>query len=153
MAVIARRDAMRLGAALAAAFAARKARAEDKVLVIGMSLPLTGELSRQALVVRAGAQFAVDEANAKGGVGGYMLRLVAYDDGSPTTGQYDPALSATNARRMLTDPATIAAVGPVNSGSAKAMCPILSQGSMALISGSATNPDLNDRKFWSAYHP
>ncbi len=63
--------------------ATRPARADDKVLAIGMSLPLTGELSRQAMVVRAGAQFAVDEANAKGGVAGYTLRLVVYDDASP----------------------------------------------------------------------
>lgn len=141
------------GAALGTAFAARAARAADKVLVIGTSLPLTGELARQAQVVLAGVRFAVDEANAKGGVAGYMLRLLVLDDGSPTTGQYDPALSATNARRMLGDPAVIAAVAPVNSGSAKAMCPVLSQGGMAMISGSATNPDLNDRRFWSAYHP
>ncbi|MEO8714482.1 MAG: branched-chain amino acid ABC transporter substrate-binding protein [Acetobacteraceae bacterium] len=150
---IARRDAIRLGAAVAAALAARAARAEDKVLAIGMSLPITGELARQAMIVRAGAQFAVDGANAKGGVGGFKIRLVIYDDSSPTTGQYDPALAATNARRLLTDPAVIAAVAPINSGSAKAMCPILSQGGMALISGSATNPDLNDRRFWSVYHP
>ncbi|MGA9868169.1 MAG: ABC transporter substrate-binding protein, partial [Acetobacteraceae bacterium] len=143
MSNFARRDVLGLGGAAFAALATRPARADDKVLGIGMSLPLTGELSRQALVVRAGAQFAVDEANAKGGVAGYMLRLVVYDDGSPTTGQYDPALAATNARRMLTDPTVIAEVGPVNSGSAKAMCPVLSQGGMAMISGSATNPDLN----------
>ncbi len=47
----------------------------------------------------------------------------------------------------------IAAVGPVNSGSAKAMCPMLSQGGMAMISGSATNPDLNDPKFCGTLHP
>jgi ABC-type branched-subunit amino acid transport system substrate-binding protein len=38
-------------------------------------------------------------------------------------------------------------VGLLNSGSANAMCPIFSQGGMPTISGSATNPDMNDPKF------
>jgi branched-chain amino acid transport system substrate-binding protein len=95
----------------------------------------------------------VDEANEKGGVAGYKLRTLILDDASTTTGQYDPALAATNARKMLTDPSVIAAVGPLNSGSAKAMGPIFSQGGIATISGSATNPDLNDPKFAQIYRP
>jgi branched-chain amino acid transport system substrate-binding protein len=47
----------------------------------------------------------------------------------------------------------MAAVGPVNSGSAKAVTPVLSQGGMATISGSATNPDLTNPKFASLYRP
>ena len=148
-----RRDTLRLGTAAAAAFTTGAAYAAEKTLSIGMSVPLTGTLARQSKVVATAAQFAVDQANAKGGVGGYKIKLMLLDDGSPTTGQYDPALSATNARRMINDPTVVAAVGPLNSGSAKAMAPIFSQGDMAFISGSATNPDLNDPKFFSVYHP
>jgi len=75
------------------------------------------------------------------------------DDASTTTGQYDPALAATNARKMLGDPTVMAAVGPLNSGSAKAVTPVLSQAGMATISGSATNPDLTNPKFASLYRP
>ncbi len=148
-----RREVTRLGAAALAAATAGRAWAAEKVLSIGMSVPLTGTLAQQAGIVRDAAQFAVNEANAKGGVGGYRVRLLTLDDGSPTTGQYDPALSATNARRMIEDPTVIAAIGPLNSGSAKAMCPVFSEGEMAFISGSATNPDLNDPKFFAVYHP
>ncbi len=153
MSTIARRDLIAISGAALGLSLTTPARADAKSLTIGVSLPLTGELARQARVVLAGVRFAVDEANAKGGVAGYAIKLLVLDDGSPTTGQYDPALSATNARRMVTDPAVIAAVAPVNSGSAKAMCPVLSQAGMAMISGSATNPDLNDRRFWGVYHP
>ena len=146
------RRAVLLGAA-GLATAIRKGRAADKMLTIGMSVPLTGELARQSGVVRTAAQFAVDEANQKGGIAGYQLKLMVLDDGSPTTGQYDPALAATNARRLLNETSVIAAVGPLNSGSAKAMSPVFSQGDMAFISGSATNPDLNDPKFFGVYHP
>ena len=153
MSGVTRREVTRLGAAALAAAATRRALAAEKVLSVGMSVPLTGTLAQQAGIVRDAAQFAVNEANAKGGVGGYRLRLLTLDDGSPTTGQYDPALSATNARRMIDDPTVIAAVGPLNSGSAKAMCPVFSEGEMGFISGSATNPDLNDPKFFAVYHP
>lgn len=148
-----RRSSLRLGLASGAALATRSAWAADKVITIGMSVPLTGALARQSTVVSTAARFAVDEANAKGGIAGYKLRLMLLDDGSTTTGQYDPALSATNARRMISEPTVIAAVGPLNSGSAKAMAPVFSQADMAFVSGSATNPDLNNRKFFPVYHP
>jgi branched-chain amino acid transport system substrate-binding protein len=152
MAKLGRRRVLR-GAAGAACLPWGIARAAEKVLVIGMSVPLTGALARQAKIASTAAQFAVDQANSRGGAGGYRIKLMVLDDGSSNTGQYDPALSATNARRMVTDPLVIAAVGPMNSGSAKAMAPIFSQADIAFISGSATNPDLNDPKFWSLYHP
>ena len=129
------------------------ASAEDKVLTIGMSFPLTGSLALQAGVARDAVVYAIDEANEKGGVAGYKLRALVLDDASTTTGQYDPAIAATNARKMLQDPSVIAAVGPLNSGSAKAVSPVLSQGGMATISGSATNPDLTSPKFAQLYRP
>jgi branched-chain amino acid transport system substrate-binding protein len=131
----------------------RSARADEKTLAIGMTFPLTGTLALQAGQVRDAAVYAINEANDKGGVAGYKLRDVTFDDASPTTGQYDPALAATNARKLLEDASVIAAVGPLNSGSAKAVCPIYSQGGMATITGSATNPDLTDPKFAAIYHP
>lgn len=131
----------------------RPARAQQKILAIGMTFPLTGTLALQAGQVRDAVLYAIGEANEKGGVAGYQFRDLSFDDASPTTGQYDPALAATNARKLLQDSAVIAAVGPLNSGSAKAVSPIYSQGGMATISGSATNPDLTDPKFAHVYHP
>jgi branched-chain amino acid transport system substrate-binding protein len=151
---LSRRNAVQLlGSALATPALLRSAWADDKVLSIGMTFPITGTLALQAGVVRDAALYAIQEANEKGGIAGYKLRDVTLDDASPTTGQYDPALAATNARKLLQDPTVIAAVGPLNSGSAKAVSPIYSQGGMATISGSATNPDLTDPKFAQIYHP
>jgi branched-chain amino acid transport system substrate-binding protein len=131
----------------------RPAHAQQKMLAIGMTFPLTGTLALQAGQVRNAVLYAIREANEKGGIAGYLFRDLSFDDASPTTGQYDPALAATNARKLLQDSAVIAAVGPLNSGSAKAVSPIYSQGGMATISGSATNPDLTDPKFAQVYHP
>jgi branched-chain amino acid transport system substrate-binding protein len=139
--------------ALATGIGRAPARAADKIVTIGMSFPLTGTLALQAGIARDAAVYAIDAANAKGDLGGYTLRTLVLDDASTTTGQYDPALAATNARKMLGDPTVMAAVGPLNSGSAKAVVPVLSQGGMATISGSATNPDLTNPKFASLYRP
>ncbi|MDR3536745.1 MAG: branched-chain amino acid ABC transporter substrate-binding protein [Acetobacteraceae bacterium] len=152
MLILPRRGALQLGAAaLVAGSASAPAAAGD--LAIGMSFPLTGSLAMQAGIARDAVMFAIDEANAKGGIGGRKLGALVLDDASTTTGQYDPALAATNARKMLGDPSVMAAVGPLNSGSAKAVTPLLSQGGMATISGSATNPDLTNPKFASLYRP
>jgi branched-chain amino acid transport system substrate-binding protein len=151
---ISRRNSFRLlGSAALAPALARSALAQEKTLTIGLSFPLTGSIALQAGQARDAIVYAIDEANEKGGVAGYKLRALILDDASPTTGQYDPALAATNARKMVNDQTVVAAIGPLNSGSAKAMCPIFSQAGMATISGSATNPDLNDPKFAQIYRP
>jgi branched-chain amino acid transport system substrate-binding protein len=103
--------------------------------------------------VKDGAVMAMDEINAKGGVGGYKLEAILLDDGTSTSGGYDPAQAATNARKMVTDPTVLAAIGPYNSGSGKAMSPILSAASLAIVTPSSTNPDLTDPKFAQIYHP
>ncbi len=140
------------GSALAAPFL-RPAAAQEKTFVIGLDLPLTGAQADTAILVRYGVQSAVDDLNAKGGVAGYKLSMLVLDDGTATAGQYDPAQAATNARKMVSDPAVMAAIGPMNSGAAKAMTPILSQGGLATITPSATNPDLTSPKFVQIYRP
>ena len=153
MLVLSRRRGLHLAgaAALTTGTGHVPARAAGKVLTIGMSFPLTGSIALQAAIARDAAKFAIDEANAKGDIGGYTLGALVLDDASTNTGQYDPAIAATNARKMLNDPTVVAAVGPLNSGSAKAVVPIFSQADMATISGSATNPDLTNPKFASLY--
>ena len=47
----------------------------------------------------------------------------------------------------------VAAIGPMASGSGKAMAPLLSQGNLATMTPSSTNPDLTDPKFAAQYRP
>ena len=93
---------------------------------------------------------AFDEINAKKELGGWTIQPVVYDDGTATAGQYDPAQAATNARKMVSDKTVVAAIGPMMSGAGKAMAPILSQGNLATITPSSTNPDITDPKFAGA---
>src|SRR5499425_1001239 len=107
--------------------------AQQKVLKIGMSLPITGADKDSADAIQKGAQMAIDEINAKGGVAGYKLESVVFDSATPAAGQYDPAQAATNYRKFIGDSLVLAAVGPVMSGEGKAISPILSEADMATI--------------------
>ncbi len=152
---ISRRNITRagLGAAAAASLGFRPSLAADKSVTVGINLSLTGADAESAKRIEDGAMMAFDEVNAKGGVNGYKIVVTPYDDGSATAGQYDPAQAATNARKMVSDKATVAAIGPQMSGAGKAMAPILSEGDLAIITPSSTNPDITDPKFAAQYRP
>ncbi|MGH7042469.1 MAG: branched-chain amino acid ABC transporter substrate-binding protein, partial [Acetobacteraceae bacterium] len=64
-----------------------------------------------------------------------------------------PAQAATNARKMVSNPKMIAAIGPQMSGSGKAMTPILSEGDLATITPSSTNPDITNPRFAQEFRP
>jgi len=127
--------------------------AADKTIKIGINLPFTGADAHDAELIKDGALLAIEEANAQGGVAGYKIEVLLLDDGTATAGQYDPAQAATNARKMVGDRAVVAAIGPQMSGSGKAMSPILSQGDLATVTPSSTNPDITDPKFAGQYRP
>jgi branched-chain amino acid transport system substrate-binding protein len=150
---LSRRVAIALGASFAGAAALGTARADGKPFRIALNLPFTGGSAESANQIRNGVMFAIDEINAKGGAGGYKLEVVSMDDGTATAGGYDPGQAATNARKMATDPSILAALGPYNSGSGKAMSPILSAANLPIITPTSTNPDITDPKFAQIYRP
>jgi branched-chain amino acid transport system substrate-binding protein len=141
------------GLALAGLFAAAPASAADKVVKIGITLPLTGADAEDATLIKNGAVLAIEEANAKGGVAGYKIETVIYDSGSATAGQYDPAQAATNTKKLVADPAVVANVGPQMSGEGKAMTPILSEADLATITPSSTNPDITNPRMAAQFKP
>jgi branched-chain amino acid transport system substrate-binding protein len=155
--MITRRAAARLlaGTAASAALGAgiRPAQAEDKIVKIGADLSLTGADAENSIRIKNGIVMALDAANKEKTVKGYTFELMTLDDGTATAGQYDPAQAATNARKMVSDPGVVAAVGPEMSGAGKAMAPILSQGNLAIITPSSTNPDISSPKFAEQYRP
>jgi branched-chain amino acid transport system substrate-binding protein len=121
--------------------------AGTKTISIGMDFALTGAEAEEATIELDGAQLAVEEANAEHTVPGYALRTIVLNDATATAGGYDPAQAATNARMFAENSSVVAVVGPIDSGSAKAMLPILSQAGLAMVAGSTTSPDLTDPRF------
>src|SRR6478672_361288 len=150
-----RRATARLLVATAAMVGLRhvSAQAADAVIRIGLDLSLTGADAESALRIKNGALMAFEDINARHDIPGYRLEPLILDDGTATAGQYDPAQAATNARRMVSDKAVVAAIGPMMSGAGKAMAPILSQGNLATITPSSTNPDITNPKFAEQYKP
>jgi branched-chain amino acid transport system substrate-binding protein len=139
--------------AIAAALGSGTANAADKVVKIGIDLSLTGADSLGANRVKNAIVMAFEAANQGNAVQGYRFDLLTLDDGTATAGQYDPAQAATNARKMVADKEVVASIGPQMSGAGKAMTPILSQGGLATITPSSTNPDITDPKFAEQYRP
>ncbi|HEY9214020.1 MAG TPA: ABC transporter substrate-binding protein [Ancylobacter sp.] len=76
---------------------------------IGNSVAVTGPAAFSGTAIRMGAQIAIDEINAKGGVLGKQLRLVQYDDaGAPPRG-------VDNTRRIALADKCIAILGGFHS--------------------------------------
>ena len=140
-------------AALAAVAAATASFAQQKVAKVGIMLPLTGADAEDAILLKNGFMMAIDQQNAKGGVAGYKIEPVIYDSGTATAGQYDPAQAATNTKKLISDPAVVASLGPEMSGEGKAMSPILSEADLATITPTSTNPDITDPKMAGQFRP
>jgi branched-chain amino acid transport system substrate-binding protein len=62
------------------ASSARTAAAEDNRIVIGMAGPMTGDLQKYGLEMRRGAELAVADLNAAGGILGHKVVLEVADD-------------------------------------------------------------------------
>ena len=154
--MITRRSAATLlaGTALGAALGLpRIAEADEKVIIIGINLPITGADAAGAKRIMNGALLGISQANDANAVPGYTLKPLVLNDATATAGQYDPAQAATNARKFVSNEKVLAAIGPEMSGSAKAMVPILSEGDLSIITPSATNPDLTNPEFAAQYMP
>jgi len=103
-------------------------------LLIGSVGALTGPEAHFGLESRNGAQLAVEEANASGGVQGRLLALRAYDS------QSRPEEAASAMTRLATQDHVLFVVGENQSTNTLAMAPAAAQGQVPMISPSSTNP-------------
>lgn len=125
----------------------------EKPIELGVTLPLTGADAEDAKLVEQGFAMAIDEANEKHEIPGYRLELRILSTSTVTSGQYDPAQAATDARMLIADPAVVANLGPYMSGSGMAMAPVLSAANLATITPTSTNPKLTDPKYAGEFDP
>jgi ABC-type branched-subunit amino acid transport system substrate-binding protein len=72
---------------------------------IGLVAPFEGHYRYVGYDVIYAVRLVVREVNATGGVGGYSIELVAYDDAA------DPAMALEQARKLAVDPQVVAAIG------------------------------------------
>ena len=112
----------------------------DKVIKIGIDLPVSGADASTGIPTQNGAELAIEEANSKGLPGGYKLVADALDDAQQ--GVHDPALGAQNVKTFIADSAVLAMVGPFNSNVAKAEIPLTNDAGLVQIAPSTTNTGL-----------
>ena len=109
--------------------------AEGGVFVIGGTGPLTGGAALYGEAVNQGAQVAVDEINAAGGINGYQVEWIFEDD------EHD-AEKALNAYNTLKDQGIQMFVGTVTSGPCLAVVEETADDNMFQLTPSGTTADI-----------
>jgi branched-chain amino acid transport system substrate-binding protein len=106
-----------------------------KQLTIYSSLPLQGPSGAISAQIVAGEKLAL--ADAKGRVGSLTVSYVSLDDSNPTTGEWDPGVTAANAKAAAQDPTTIAYLGDYNSGATAVSLPLINAAGILQVSPSS----------------
>ena len=103
---------------------------------VGFNAPLTGFAAADGNSALIGAQLAVEQVNAAGGVNGEMLELLVHDD------QADPEESASLAVKMITRDEVAAGISGSYSGSTRAAAAIFQENATPYVSAYAAHPDI-----------
>lgn len=109
-----------------------------KFAVIG---PMTGDSAAWGIQERKGAELAVEEINAAGGIDGKKLELTVGDD------QANPNQATILAQKLVSDKDLLFILGPVNSGCALSALPIYEKAGLPVIATTTGNTTLCDQGF------
>ena len=104
---------------------------------IGSAGPMTGQYAAFGEQLKRGAEMAVEEINAAGGVNGQKLQLIIGDDAC------DPKQATAVANKMVSDKVAFVA-GHFCSGSSIPASDIYKEGKILQITPASTNPKLTD---------
>ncbi len=103
---------------------------------VGFNVPLTGFAAADGKSARIGAELAVEQVNAAGGINGKNLELVIYDD------QASPKESAPLAAKLITQDEVVAGISGSYSGATRAAATIYQENRTPYISAYAVHPDI-----------
>lgn len=108
---------------------------QNQSIRLGFLGGLTGRVADLGEAGRDGALFAIEEANAAGGVNGRRIELLIQDD------QQD-AQTATIATQTLLDARVDAIIGPMTSAMGEAVLPVLARSGLVMVSPTITSSQL-----------
>lgn len=111
--------------------------AGEDTIVLGSSGPLTGNAASYGTSVKQGAEIAIEEINAAGGVLGKQLELKFYDDEC----NEEKALTAYN---KCVDDGMVAFMGCVTSGTSLAVAPESANDGILLLTPSGSSEDITN---------
>jgi branched-chain amino acid transport system substrate-binding protein len=110
--------------------------ADAGTIKIGFNAPLTGFAAADGLSAKIGAQLAVDQANAEGGINGVQIELVVYDD------QASPKNSMTIANKLIGQDKVNIGISGSYSGATRAAAGVYQAAGIPFISAYAVHPDI-----------
>lgn len=96
-------------------------------ILIGRSTALSGGMAPFLAPVHEGQEAAIEDANAKGGIGGRKIRIVSLDDG------FDPRRTLENARQLSEKDGVVALLGVSGTSQVMALLPYLVEAKLPLI--------------------
>ncbi|MFI1966581.1 branched-chain amino acid ABC transporter substrate-binding protein [Streptomyces pathocidini] len=115
---------------------------DKTTVVIGVSVPLTGDLSALGQGIKNSVDLAAKTANKNNEVPGVEFKIEPLDDqGQPNSGQQ-------NATKLVANKDVIGVVGPLNSSVAQSMQKIFDNAKLAEVSPANTAPELTQGKDW-----
>ena len=99
-------------------------------------LPLQGSNLVQTGQMVDAIEYVLEQAENK--AGDYTVEFESFDDAIPSTGNWDEATCASNARTYADDDSIVGVIGTYNSGCAAIIIPILNEAGVAMISPANT---------------
>jgi branched-chain amino acid transport system substrate-binding protein len=118
---------------------------KEKVLKIGVIVPLTGPAAGPGTEMNNAVILAADEWNASGGMGGYKIIIDSEDDAS------DPKQAVSSAHALMSDPDVVAVVAHLNSGCFLPASKIYHDAGVLAMSAATTNPQITLQGFPEIY--
>jgi branched-chain amino acid transport system substrate-binding protein len=113
-------------------------------VLIGLSVPLTGSVAWRGAGHQVGAETAVDDLNAKGGVLGQQIEMIAVDD-------FCAADQGLAAARKLVEAGVAAVFGLICSDVAIPASRVYAEAGVLMISSGASNPKLTEQGFQTVF--
>jgi branched-chain amino acid transport system substrate-binding protein len=101
-------------------------------LTIYSSLPLQGPAGPSSQQIVGGEKLALGEAGGR--IGPFKISYLSMDDSNTTTGEWNPGVTATNAKTAAEDTTTIAYLGDYNSGATAVSLPLINASGILQIS-------------------
>jgi ABC-type branched-subunit amino acid transport system substrate-binding protein len=129
------------GSLFAEALWAASCKSGGGTVKLGSVMDLSGALSDMGGLISDGVKLAVDQVNAKGGVGGSQVQLFTEDGGTDATISFNAfkKLAEVNGCKVI--------IGPMTSGAVQACAEYALANKILLISPSATSPNIANQPY------
>ena len=111
---------------------------DDQEIRIGLFSPFSGSTASFGMQLKKGVEFAVQERNSKGGIGGKKILLISEDD----RGESGEAQNAVT--KLITQHHVVAILGNATSSGTLAGAPVSQHYRIPMITPTATNPRVTE---------